>query len=555
MASDPYATKFWRKSFDPHVKDHFDYPKNKTYTDMFLEAVNEVPDITAVSYAGMSISFRELNRLSNKFANFLLKQGLKPGDVVGVYCLNIPTYYIAIPGIARAGCILSGVSPLLTPRELEYQLNDSGARILVALDLFWGNISQVIEKTRVKTIVLTGLNDFLPNAQPVNLPSAAGVSIYRFTDIMQEMPDNPVNVKVNDEAPFLMQYTGGTTGPSKGAVLTHRNIVRHIIQFENFADSVKGKERILCPFPLFHQAGLFNGLVCLAMATPQAAIPNPRDYDGIIKIIKEYKPTLITAVPTIYIELIKKPEFQQLDFSELTMCASGAAPFPVEYIKELESIVGEGKLSEVYGMTETSPLITANPRYGKHKIGSVGLPLADTEVKIVDPVTKEPVPVGEPGELAVKGPQVMIGYHNKPEETANALRDGWLYTGDICRMDEDGFIYVVDRLKDMVNVSGFKVFTRELDEIICEHPDVDIAASIGLPDPSHPGAELVATAVVLKPGIEKSEAEKQKIREFIRQREAPYKVPKVIEFMDQLPLSAVGKVLKRELREMMKPKG
>ncbi|MBN1376108.1 MAG: AMP-binding protein [Dehalococcoidia bacterium] len=553
MLSDPYASKFWKKSFDPHVKDRIDYPENETYTNLFAEAVNEVPDITAISYSGKDISFRELDNLSNQFANFLIKMGLKQGDVVGVYSLNLPAYYIAIPGIAKAGCVLSGISPLLTPRELEYQLNDSGARLLIALDLFWNNISQIMEKTSLKAIILTGFNDFLSEEQPINLP-ASSIQVLRFTDIMKEYSDSPVNVKIDDTYPFLMQYTGGTTGPSKGAVLTHRNIARHMIQWQNFTDGKKGEERILCPFPLFHQAGLLNCLYCFMMATPQVAIPNPRDYDAIIRIYQEYKPTVITAVPTIFMELIKKPEFKQLDFSHLLMCASGAAPFPVEYIKELENIVGEGKLIEVYGMTETSPLITSNPRYGKHKAGSVGLPIADTEVKVVDPTTGEPVPIGEPGELLVKGPQVMQGYHNKPEETANTLRDGWLHTGDIVTMDDDGYIVIVDRLKDMVNVSGFKVFTRELDDIICQHPDVDIAASIGLPDPVRPGAELVATAIVLKQGVEKSNLEKEKIRNFIKEREAPYKVPKVIEFMDRLPVSAVGKVLKRELRNMLKAK-
>ena len=553
MVSDPYASKFWRKSFDPHVKAHFDYPENKLFTDQFLEAVNEVPDNTAVNYMGKEITFRQLDALSNRFANFLIKQGMKPGDVVGVYSLNLPAYYIAIPAISRAGCVLSGVSPLLTPRELEYQLNDSGAKILLALDLFWGNISQVIDKVKLKAIALTGFNDFLPDAQPLKLPESS-IPIYRFTDLMQEYPADPVNVRVTGESPLLMQYTGGTTGPSKGAVLTHNNIVRHMIQFANWVDSVKGEERTLCPFPLFHQAGLFNGMFCLVMATPQVAIPNPRDYDFIIKTIKSYKPTVISAVPTIFLELMKKPEFRELDFSGVWGCIAGAAPFPVDYLKGFEDIVGKDKFSEVYGMTETSPLITANPRYGKRIFGSVGLPLCDTEVKIVDPATKEPVPVGEPGELAVRGPQVMKGYHNKPEETANALKDGWFYTGDICRMDEDGYICIVDRLKDMVIVSGYKVFTRELDDIIIEHPDVAMAASIGIPDPNRPGNETVATAIVLKEGVEKTEAEKDKIREFIRQREAPYKVPKIVEFMDTLPTSAVGKILKRELREILKAK-
>jgi len=553
MASDPYAGHFWRKSFDPHVKDHFDYPKDKLFTDLFLEAVNEVPDITAVNYQGKEITFKQIDELSNRFAAFLIKQGLKPGDVVGVYSLNLPAYYIAIPAISKAGCVLSGLSPLLTPRELEYQLSDSGAKLLLALDVFWGNISQVIDKVKLTTIVLTGFSDFLPNAQPLKLPESP-VSVYRFTDLMQEYPAAAVNVRVKGEAPLLMQYTGGTTGPSKGAVLTHNNVVRHMIQWGNYVEAVKGQERILCPFPLFHQAGLFLGLFCLVYATPQVAIPNPRDYDFIIKTIKEYKPTVLTAVPTIYLELMKKPEFRALDFSGIWGCIAGAAPFPVEYLKEFEDIVGKDKFSEVYGMTETCPLIAANPRYGKRKFGSVGLPVGDTEVKIVDPATKVPVPVGEPGELVVRGPQVMKGYHNKPEETANSLRDGWFYTGDICRMDEEGYIFIVDRLKDMVIVSGYKVFTRELDDIIVEHPDVSLAASVGIPDPKRPGNEMVASAIVLNEGVEKTEAEKDKIREYIRQREAPYKVPKIIVFFDSLPTSAIGKILKRELREMLKAK-
>ncbi len=514
MASDPYASKFWQKSFDPHVKTHFEYPEDKSFTDLFLEAVKEVPDITALFYMGKEITFRQLDAFSNSFANFLVKQGMKPGDVVGVYSLNLPAYYIAIPAISKAGCVLTGVSPLLTPRELEYQLNDSGAKFLLALDLFWGNISQVIDKVKLKAVALTGFSDFLPDAQPLKLPEAS-IPVYRFTDLLQENPADPVKVAVKGGDPFLMQYTGGTTGPSKGAVLTHDNIVRHMIQWDNYVDSVRGQQRILCPFPLFHQAGLFNGLFCLVTATPQAAIPNPRDYDFMIKTIKEYKPTVISAVPTIFLELMKKLR-------------------EVHCVLWFDDPGGAG--------------------YGKRKFGSVGLPICDTEVKIVDPANKEPVPVGQPGELVVRGPQVMKGYHNKPAETANALKDGWFYTGDICRMDEEGYVYIVDRLKDMVIVSGYKVFTRELDDIIIEHPDVALAASIGIPDPNRPGNEMVASAIVLKEGVEKSEAEKEKIREFIRKREAPYKVPKIIEFMDTLPTSAVGKILKRELREMLKAK-
>ena len=285
------------------------------------------------------------------------------------------------------------------------------------------------------------------------------------------------------------------------------------------------------------------------------AIPDPRDLDFIISAIERYKPTGIANVPTIYLELLKKPAFRKLDFSRVEWCLSGAMPFPAEYIKEFDHVVGEGRLLEVFGMTETNPLTTGQPRCGLNKPGSVGIPYPDTEVKLVDPETGEIVPVGEPGEFVAKGPQVFtLGYHDKPEETAHTLRDGWIYTGDVCKMDEDGYFYVVDRLKDMVIVSGYKVFTRTVDDVLMEHPDIDVAATIGLPDPGRPGSETVAAAIVLMPETEKSETTKAEIMKYMREKLAPYKVPKRIEFMDALPTSAVGKVLKRELRVMMTEK-
>jgi long-chain acyl-CoA synthetase len=293
----------------------------------------------------------------------------------------------------------------------------------------------------------------------------------------------------------------------------------------------------------------------MATGYTQVVIPNPRDLDFLVSSIKKYKPRGIVNVPTIFIELLKKPEFRSHDFSHAEWFISGAAPFPAEYIREFENVVGEGKLIEVFGMTETSPVHTSLPRYGKKKPGSVGIPYPDTIVKLVDPDSGQVVPVGEPGEVVVKGPEVFtLGYFKKPEETANTLRDGWIYTGDVCRMDEDGYFYVVDRLKDMVNISGYKVFTRTVDDVLIEHPDIDVAATIGLPDPKRPGSEIVATAVVLKPGVEKSEDTREKILEYMREKVSPYKVPKRIDFMDALPTSAIGKVLKRELREIMAEK-
>lgn len=559
---DPYSGKPWLKFYDKHVPPSLNYP-SKTFVELFQDAVEAVPGKTLVNYMGASLSFRELDELSNKFANFLKARGLKPGDVVGVNLPNLPAYYIAIIGILRAGCLLSGVSPLLSAKEMEYQLNDSGAKVLLTLDLLSGKAAEALTKTGVKSMVVVEIADFLPAIKRVlgkllkkiptrPVPPVSGKEMIRFMDILKTMPSTPVLESIGVSAPCLMQYTGGTTGPSKGAVLTHRNMVCHITQFGVWVDLKMGQGTLLSAFPLFHQAGLFIGMLAMAYGCTQIAIPNPRDLDFIIAAIKKHKPKAIGNVPTIFMELMKKEAFRKLDFSWLEWCGSGAAPFPPEYIKEFENIVGKGKLVEVFGMTETSPITTALPFYGKKVPGSVGIPLPDTEVKLVDPETGSIVPVGKPGEFVAKGPQVFtIGYHEKPEETANTLRDGWIYTGDVCQMDENGYFYVVDRMKDMVNISGFKVFTRQVDDVLMEHPDIDVAATIGLPDPARPGSEIVVSALVLKPDREKSEAMREKIGQYMREKVAPYKVPKRIEFMDQLPTSGVGKILKRELRAML----
>ncbi len=559
---DPYSKKPWLKFYDKHVPEHLEY-QDKTYHEYFKENADKVPDKVALYYMGAGIPFRELDRYSNAFAHFLKKKGLKPGDTVGVNLPNIPAYYIAIIGIQKAGCVLTGVSPLLSKEELEYQLNDSGAKILVTLDILFGNVEPVAPKTGVKAVVVAEIADFLPAVKRIlgkllkKIPTGpvnpiSGIDVVKYTDVLKEMPKDDVLEKVDMEASCLMQYTGGTTGPPKGAVLTHRNIVYHIIQVNTWLNRKAGEGIMLSAFPLFHQAGLFLSMTAMASGFTSIAIPNPRDIDFQVSAIDKYKPDGIVNVPTIYLELLKNPKFRSLDFSGIDWFVSGAAPFPPEYIKEFESVVGDGKLIELLGMTETSPVHTCNPVYGVKKAGSVGIPLPDTDVKLVDPETGNLAPIGEPGECVVRGPQVFTkGYHNKPEETANTLRDGWIYTGDVCTMDEDGYFYVVDRVKDMVIVSGYKVFTRTVDDVLMEHPDIDMAATIGLPDPNRPGSEIVATAVVLNPGVEKSDALKEKITEYMREKVAPYKVPKRIEFMDQLPTSPIGKILKRELRKMM----
>lgn len=560
--SDPYAARPWLKHYDDHVPETLEYPEI-SYPAMFAETVRAAGKETAVNYLGAAITFNELDELSNRVARYLKSRGLMPGDVVGVHCPNVPAYFISVLGILKAGCVLSGMSPLLTSKELAYQLNDSGAKVLVTLDMLAGTVEQALPETGLGAVVVTGIADYLlplkrmlgtllkkiPSREVGSLP---GVELRRFTEIADYGPSSPIEERIGPDAPCLMQYTGGTTGPSKGAVLTHRNMVAQIIQFGTWVNLKKRRGTVMSAFPLFHQAGLFIAMLAMGNGFTQIAVPNPRDLDFMIAAIKKYRPNAIGNVPTLFMELMKKPAFRRLDFSDLEWCGSGAAPFPPEYIREFEGIVGGGKLVEVFGMTETSPITTALPLYGKKKPGSVGIPLPDTHVKLVDPETGNISPLGEAGEFVAKGPQVFtLGYHNKPDETALALRDGWIYTGDVCSMDEDGYFYVVDRLKDMVNVSGFKVFTRQVDDVLMEHPDIDMAATIGLPDKARPGSEIVVTAIVLKSGREKSEGTREKIITYMKEKVAPYKVPRRIEFLDQLPLSAVGKVLKRELRKIL----
>ncbi len=557
-----YSKKPWLKSYDKDVKPALQYPRI-SYTEYIREAFEKLPDRVALYYLGKNIKFRDLDILSNRFAHFLIGNGCHAGDVVGVHIPNIPACYMASIGIQKAGCVYTGISALLTPEELEYQLKDSGAKVLVTLDILFGTVSKVVGKTGVETVIVTSIADYLPPIKKVlgkllkKIPTGEisplpGVKVIRFMDALKDMPGDTVSVKINPEDPCLIMYTGGTTGRPKGAVLTHNNIVSHIVQNNAWLGLKMGEHITLCPYPMFHVAGSFIAMGCLALGNSLILVPNPRDLQFLISVIKKYKPTSILAVPTLYLELMKLAEFRALDFSGVQYFISGSAPFPGEKIKEFEELVG-GKLVEGYGLTESTAIIASLPHHGMKKVGSAGIPLSDTEVQLIDPDSGKVVGLGEPGEIVARGPQVFRGYLNQPEETAHTLRDGWIYTGDVAEMDEDGYFYIVDRIKDMVNVSGFKVFTRIVDEVLVEHPDVDSAATIGLPDPERPGSEIVASAIILKPGREKNEEMKQNILRYMKEKMSPYKVPKVIVFMDQLPLSTVGKILKRELRRMMTP--
>jgi len=562
--TDCCSEKPWLKFYDEHVPPTIDEYPRMSYAEAVREAFDTLPGRVALRYMGTDITFREFDILSNQFAHFLVRRGCAPGDPVGVHLLNVPAAFIGAIGIQKAGCVFTGVSILLTAEELEYQLNDSGARVLITFDFQFDTVRKIVAKTGVKTVVVVSIADFLPFVKKSlgklfkKIPSGRvyplpGIEVVSFMDILKEMPKDPILENVEPEDPCFIMYTGGTTGPPKGAVLTHGNVVSHMTQMRTWVGSAEiGRHTVGSAFPLFHQAGNFLSMWAISMGATTILMPNPRDLKYIVSSIRKYRPTAMINVPTLYLELMKMPEFRALDFSSTEFFVSGASPFPEESIREFEAVVGKGKVMEVYGMTETTPLITANPRFGKKKVGSVGIPMVGTDVRLLDPETGNPVPVGEPGEIVVRGPQVLGGgYHNKPEETEYAVRNGWFHTGDIAKMDEEGYFYIVDRLKDMVSVSGFKVFSRQVDDVLMEHPEIDMAATIGLPDPARPGSEIVACGIVLKTGFEGTDETRERIRAYMREKVAPYKVPKVMEFMDALPMSAVGKVLKRELRDIM----
>jgi acyl-CoA synthetase (AMP-forming)/AMP-acid ligase II len=552
-----YDSKPWLKSYDPEVAPEIEIP-DISLKDYLLNTFADHPDRAAFHYLGMTMTFGELAERSGRFANALLDHGMRKGDVVAVNLPNTPEYLIAIVGTLRAGCVISGLAPLLMPDEMAYQLNDSGARVLITLDLlFDAKVVGIAESiASVELILVSGVMDSLPatTTYPAGKP-LPGKEVVSFTETLRQYPaDLPEIALAGDDTCFL-QYTGGTTGPSKGAVLTHGNMVANVCQFESWMQVEKGKETFLCAFPMFHMAGLAVASSGMAWGITQVLIPDPRNTEHIIKEYERFQPSILVNVPSLFLMLMAEPGFAELEFSQLKNCLSGAAPFPADKIRELEGVVGEGKMIEVWGMTEASPLVTVNPALGRKKIGSVGLPLPNTRMRVVDLEDGETqVPLGEEGELIVNGPQIMTGYLNRPEETRNSLRehDGavWLHTGDVGRMDEDGFFYVVDRSKDMLIVSGYKVFSTEVEDKLYQHPAIEMCAIIGVPNPDRPDSEIVKLVVQKSDdyGDTPNEEVQAEIHAFAREKLAPYKVPKIFEFVDAVPLTAVGKVNKKALR-------
>lgn len=563
-----YDSSLWLRSYDPGVSPEIQIPYN-SLPECFEAIRRKYGSRPAAHFLGVTLSFEQLMSQADRFARCLTDNGLSKGDVVAIDLPNSPQYLIALIGALKVGCVASGLSPLLTAPEMAFQLKDSAARALVIMDaLFEHRFAGVADRLPdLKLVIVTGLLDFLPRHKQVlarwlkkvptgKMFSLPGKEVASFVDVMSDyVPDPPVVELAQEDACFL-QYTGGTTGMPKGAVCLHRNMLANVAQFDEWLNVDKGNSTVLSAFPMFHIAGLFTATVGLAFALDQVLIPNPRDTKLIAKEMAKYRPQWLANVPSLYLMLLQEPSFSRLDLTGLQFCISGAAPFPVEGIKRFEAVVGEGKVIELYGMTETCVLLTCNPHKGTKKIGSVGLPLPSTKIRLVDLQTgDENVALGEEGEIIATGPQVMREYHNKPDETALALREHagefWMHTGDIGRMDQDGYLTIVDRAKDMISVGGFKVFPREVEEILSKHPAVDLCAVVGERNPDRPETELVKLVVQKSPayGDRPDEETKIELEAFAREHVAPYKVPKIIQFME-IPLTQAGKVDKKALRGM-----
>jgi long-chain acyl-CoA synthetase len=543
--SSAYAQKLWLKHYDYWVPAEASFPRQPIYQALNLSAVH-FPDGAATAFLGAELTFAEIKRQADKLATALSQMGISKGDRVGVMLPNCPQYIISFFAITRLGAIVVNVNPIYTPREVELVANDSGMRAMIALDALAPVVQSIQPNTQIENVITTSVQSY--SANPQSAPAAPAGTL-SFTELIAGVAEPQIpGVEINaEEDVAALVYTGGTTGAPKGAMLTHHNLWAATIQCALWGGPLfeRGKSSFLIVIPYFHVYGLVVGCVYgMWMGAKQIAIPK-FDANLLVEAIKRYQPTFFPGVPTLFISLLNNPEAVNAGLDRVQRFNSGSAPLPVEVIEQFEKMSG-ASLLEGYGMTETSAISHSTATLAKRKPGSIGFPVTSTECKIVDLETGErEVAVGEEGELCIRGPQVMKGYWQKPEETAKAIRDGWLYTGDVARMDEDGYFYIVQRKKDMIIVSGFNVYPNEIEDVLFTHPAVQECAVIGLPDQYR--GEAVKAFVVLKQG---TQATVEELTGFCKERLAKYKIPSFIEFTPALPKSAVGKVLRRELREM-----
>lgn len=551
----------WFKFYEPGVPRTLEFPTHPVHG--FLEqSTRKYPSNDALILVGPKfdrrISYAQLDELSDRFAQSLVRHGLHPGDRVAIMLPNSIQFVVAAYGIWKAGGVLVQVNPLYKGRDLAFNLKDSGAKFAVALSRLYKELHEVRGQTDVKTAVVTNLHDFFPTKWRLLygllrakkegdvMPRDPGIVPYLS---MLRSPRLDARPAVSPESPAVLQYTGGTTGIPKAATLTHRNLVCNCIQAHSWLTDLKeGEERILSVVPFFH---VFGMTVCMNLSVAIAAanimiLMKLFDVKTVVEAVPKYRPTVFPGVPAMYLAINQLRDVEKYDLKSIRACVSGSAPLPVEVMRRFEELTG-GRITEGFGMSEASPLTHANPIYGTRKSGSIGIPVSSTDAKIVDTETGvKDLPPGEVGEMVVRGPQVMKGYWNNPTETTQTIRDGWLYTGDIARMDLDGYFFIEDRKKDMVIIGGFKVFPREVEEVLYEHPKVKEAAVAGIKHRVR--GEMLVAHVVPKDGGD-GKALKRELHDFCAQRLSAYKVPRRFEIVTEIPKTIIGKALRRVIRD------
>ena len=561
----PFARP-WTAHYSPTVAASIAIPE-QPLTWLLDEAALTSSATTAIEYYGTRINYAQLSSLVDRFARALVKLGVRRGDRVSISLPNCPQFVIAFYGALKAGAVVVPTNPLYTPPELEHQLRDSGAKVIVVLDQFYENLAGVRANTPVEQVIVTNVADYFPKAlelayhareaftarrqghKPAHIPRH-DASIHGFRHFIGHASDAkgfevytlPEPAKPDDLA--LLQYTGGTTGVAKGAMLSHRNLLSNAYQCLIWNEQpITTKHITLCVAPFFHVYGLTVEMNLTILAGSTLVLLPRFTVKDTLDAIEKYKPDLFPGVPTLYLALAREVEQRKRDLSSIKVCISGSAPLPAEVQRRFEAVSG-ARVVEGYGLTEASPVTHCNPVYGERRVGTIGLPMPNTDSRIISPDSWEPVGPGEQGEIAVRGPQVMQGYWDRPDETAKVLNDGWLRTGDIGQMDTDGYFSIVDRAKDMIIASGLKVFPRDVEEVLYANPKVLEASVVGMPDEYR--GETVWAFIVPKPGETLTADE---LDQWCHERLAAYKAPKHYEFRESLPKTLIGKVLRRALRE------
>jgi len=546
----------WLDSYPPGVPEHVEVP-SINLAQLLADAARDFPHAPALHFEGRTTSYAELAERAWRFAGTLASLGVTRGTRVGLILPNSPQAVVAFFGILRVGGVVVQNNPTYTERELEHQLGDSGVEVLVCLDLVYERVKPLRERLGIREVIVTSVIDELPAVKRVLAPytkrgreASAGIArdepVLRWRDLARRGDAKPPEAEVDPAVDLaLLQYTGGTTGLSKGVMLSHANLSANVEQVRAwFPDADPGHEIMMAVLPFFHVYGL---TVCLLLGVRlrAALVLQPRfDLNQVLEAVDHYRPTLFPGVPTMYVAINRAAAAGGHDLSSIKACLSGAAALPLEVAERFERFSG-GRLVEGYGLSECSPVALANPIYGKRKAGTIGMPLPDTQARVAEPEDpSRTLPPGKPGELALRGPQVMLGYWNRPEETAQVLRDGWLLTGDMAVMDDEGYFSIVDRKKDLIIAGGYNIYPREVEEVLYQHPKVIEVCVAGVPD-SYRG-ETVKAFIVLRQG---EQATAEEIREFAKQKLASYKVPRLVEFRDDLPKTIIGKPLRRVLVE------